>query len=100
MDINHYGEILARVLPKVKTKLQLSGLVVGVVIMMVAHFAKPGDTVAMLIAGSVGVSIVIFGQLFHFLGSFRPQDRPLVFLLTFAMFCVLVLALLAALTFR
>ena len=100
MDFSQYGELLARVLPKVKTKIQLSGLVVGVVVMMVAHFAKPGDNVAMLIAGAVGVSIVIFGQLFHFLASFRPQDRPKVFLVTFAMFCGLVLALLVALTVR
>jgi hypothetical protein len=94
MDLIKYGRILSELLPKLKTTLQLSGLALGLVFGLFVHFVKPGDNVALITAGSVGISLVIFGQLFHFLKEFRAIDRPKVFLFSFVMFCGFTLALL------
>ena len=94
MDLIRFGEILSRLLPKIRTKLQLSGLVVGLAFALFVHFAKPGDNLALITAGSVGISLVVFGQLFHFLQDFASRDRPKVFLASFAVFCVFTLAVL------
>lgn len=94
MDLIKFGQVLSELLPKIKTKLQLSGLALGLAFALFVHFAKPGDTFALLTAGSVGISLVIFGQLFHFLKDFAEHDRPRVFLLSFTAFCVFTLSLL------
>lgn len=90
------GDRLATVLPKLRTKLQLTGMAVMIVGSLLAHFAQPGNTAAMLTGGAIGVSIIIFAQLFHFLTVFPENSRASTFLASFAMFCVLVLALIVA----
>lgn len=95
MDLISFGKTLSNVLPKLKTSIQLTGLVVGLAFALIANFSNPGDTTAMLTGGSVGISIIIFGQLFHFLKDFDRAARPLVFLVSFGMFCVFTLSLLA-----
>jgi hypothetical protein len=94
MDFLKFGNLLSQLLPTLRTKLQLSGLAVTLAFGFLAHYAKPGDNVAMICAGSVGVSLIIFAQLFHFLKDFEPGERAKVFLLSFALFCVFTLALL------
>ncbi len=94
MDLIQFGEKLSRLLPKIKTKLQLSGLALGFAFALSVRFAKPGDNLALITAGSVGISLIIFGQIFHFLKDFSVRDRPKVFLISFALFCVFTLSLL------
>ncbi len=94
MDLIKFGQLLSQLLPKIKTKIQLSGLAIGLAFALFVHFAKPGDNVALLTAGSVGISLVIFGQLFNFLKDFKADDRPRVFLVAFSVFCVFTLSLL------
>jgi hypothetical protein len=94
VDLIKFGETLGRILPGIKTTLQLSGLAVGLAFALFVHFAKPGDNIALITAGSVGISLVIFGQLFHFLKDFEQRDRPKVFLWSFAVFCLFTLSLL------
>lgn len=88
MDFTKFGEALSRVLPKIKTQLQLSGLAIGLVCALAVHFAAPGNNVALLTAGGVGVSFLIFGQLFNVLTQFRAKDRAMVFLVAFLLFCI------------
>ncbi len=95
MDASKLGETLAKTLPAIKTRLQLTGLGLVVVLAVLTNFAKPGDTVAMMSAGSVGVSLIVFAQLFHFLGEFRLRDRAMVFLAAFGMFAAFTLAMTA-----
>jgi hypothetical protein len=94
MTATQLGEALAKILPAVRTKLQLSGLAVIAVAWLLVHFAPPGRTDAMLTGGAVGVSMIIFAQLFHVLRDFPRSSRATVFLGAFGMFCFLVLALL------
>jgi hypothetical protein len=93
MEITDLGKMLSHVLPKLRTTLQLSGFVVGLAFGLFVHFAKPGDNTALLCAAGVGISMIVFGQLFHFLRDFQAGDRPTVFLVSFGMFCVLIIAL-------
>jgi hypothetical protein len=94
MNLIEFGKLLGNVLPKIKGVFQLSGLVVCLAFGLAVHFARPGDNIALLTAGSTGILIIIFGQLFHFLRTFRERDRPLVFLVSFSLFCIFEIALL------
>jgi hypothetical protein len=96
MNMEAIGDALAKVLPALRTKLQLAGLSVIVVTYLLVHFAKPGNSSAMLTGGAMGVSIIVFAQLFHFLRDFPSQSRASIFLGSFGMFCGLVIALLVA----
>lgn len=99
MDLIKFGHVLSQLLPKIKTKIQLSGLAIGLAFALFVHFAKPGDNVALLTAGAVGISLVIFGQIFSFLKDFKEDDRPKVFLVAFTVFCVFTLCLLLVTVF-
>jgi hypothetical protein len=89
------GNQLADVLPKLRIKLQITGLAVMVVTSLLLHFAQPGNTAAMLTGGAIGICIIIFAQLFHFLRDFAESSRAPTFLGSFAMFVLVVLSLLA-----
>ena len=54
MDLIKFGQVLSQLLPKIKTKIQLSGLAIGLAFALFVHFAKPGDSVALITAGSCG----------------------------------------------
>ena len=93
MPFDNLGGTLARVLPKIKTPLQLSGAAIIVVGSLAMHFAQPGNNVAMLTVGGVGVGFLVFGQLFSYLKDFREIDRPLVFLVSFVIFCLFIVTM-------
>ena len=88
------GDSLVGVLPTLRNKLQITGLTVIVVGGLLIHFAQPGNTAAILTGGGIGVSMIIFAQLFHFLRDFPENARATTFLISFALFCFLNLALL------
>jgi hypothetical protein len=48
---------------------------------------------ALLCGGLIGISVIVFGQLFHFLPCFPARQRALVFLTSFALFCAIVIVL-------
>jgi len=87
------GAFLSKTLPSIRGPLQLSGFLVAIAAALIVQTISPGNTRAMLAAGGIGVSLVIFGQLFHFLTSFRLRDRALVFIGAFAIFCLFTLAM-------
>jgi hypothetical protein len=47
LDLIKFGQLLSQLLPKIKTKIQLSGLAIGLAFALFVHFAKPGDGVAL-----------------------------------------------------
>ena len=88
MDLDSFGKFLGKVLPRLSNRIQLSGLAIGVVVALLVQIITPGNAKAILSAGGIGVSLIIFGQLFHFLDAFRAKDRPVVFLGAFLIFCI------------
>jgi hypothetical protein len=95
MAMDGIGELLSRVLPRLSKPIQVAGLAIGLVYGLIVHFAAPGNIGALVTAGGVGVSFLIFGQLFSFLSAFPEKDRARVFLVSFAIFCCFTLALAA-----
>ena len=87
------GDFLARTLPSIRTTLALSGFVVATAAVLIVRLVSPGNTTAMLTAGSIGISLVVFGQVFHFLRDFPRNQRALVFIATFLIFVVLIISM-------
>lgn len=86
MSLESFANTLARVLPALKTRVQLAGLGIGLCFGLAAHFAEPGNNVALLTAGGVGISIMVFGQLFEALAKFPARERSIVFLASLTLF--------------
>ena len=84
---------LITVLPRVRTKIQLTGLVTTAAVALILQLYSPGNIPAILCGGMIGVSIIIFGQLFHFLTHFPKEHRAVVFLVAFGLFCAVIVSL-------
>lgn len=80
-------EKIIEVLPNLKTKIQLSGLVITVVSFILINLLKPGSPlVAQLTIGSIGVVLIVFAQIFHFLKEFPENSRLILVLVIFISF--------------
>ncbi|WP_141688309.1 hypothetical protein [Bradyrhizobium paxllaeri] len=95
MDFVAIGKTLSEVLPRLRGRIQLSGLIIIVVVGALVSFARPGDYLGLILVGGVGVGFIVFGQLFHFLKSFKDDSRPTVFLVSFLSFLLFIIALVA-----
>jgi hypothetical protein len=93
MDFATIGKTLSEVLPRLRGRIQLSGLIIIVVVGAFVSFARPGDYLGLILVGGVGVGFIVFGQLFHFLTSFTDDSRPTVFLVSFLSFLLFIFAL-------
>ena len=80
-------------LPKLRTKLQLTGLIVAIAAIVATRAVAPQALNAQLSAGAVGVLFIVFGQVFSSIKDFPEQERSRLVLLLFGIFCIFVLAL-------
>src|SRR5438874_11323207 len=93
MDFLHS---LVEALPKLRTKIQLSGLVVTVAAFVITKLAAPSSVPAQICAGAIGILIIVFAQFFENLQKFPEQRREHVFIKLFVVFCIFLLTLLIA----
>ena len=76
------------VVPKLKTTISLIGFVVMLGAFVAVNAVNPENVQAQISAGAVGVTIIIFGQIFHFL-KLIPAAQRAIFVIT--MFLIFVL---------
>lgn len=86
---------LANLIPRIKTHIQLAGLIAAIATVIAIRSALPSAVNAQISAGFVGVTFLIFGQVFAAIGNFPQKDRTKLILGLFAIFCIFVLALVA-----
>src|SRR5271168_4736999 len=84
---------LVDLLPKIKTRLQLSGLAIAVGAFVALRTIAPNAINAQISAGSIGVVFVIFGQVFSALKDFPAAQRAKLIITLFIVFCVFVISL-------
>jgi hypothetical protein len=84
---------LIKVLPAIKTKIQLTGLVIGAAAFVAVRFASPDAVVAQICAGSIGVLFLVFGQIFGALDKFPEDKRVKLVTILFLAFILFILAL-------
>jgi hypothetical protein len=68
-------ERLVTILPKLRNKVQATGLAVIVAAVIATRSLAPTDIPAQLAAGSVGILVLIFGQTFSFLNLIPARNR-------------------------
>jgi NADH:ubiquinone oxidoreductase subunit 6 (subunit J) len=85
---------LATVLPRVRNKLAVAGVLISVAGFVATRSVDPDAVHAQVSAGAIGVLFLIFGQVFHHLASFPEGDRLRLITRLFGLFVILVLALL------
>jgi hypothetical protein len=88
-----------KTLPSIKTKFQLTGLVVGVAAFVAVRFASPDAVVAQICAGSIGVLFLVFGQIFGSLDKFPEGERVKLVIILFIAFIIFILVLVAVILF-
>lgn len=84
---------LAVNLPKLKTKLQLTGLIALVGGTIATRAIRPDALLAQICAGAIGVLFLVFGQVFSSLGQVEQRERATLVLRLFIIFIVFILAL-------
>jgi uncharacterized protein YjbI with pentapeptide repeats len=84
---------LARVLPKLKTQLQLTGFIVLIVGVVATRVVAPDQIHAQISAGAIGIVILVFAQIFRYLKDFPLEERVRLILVLFIAFIVFILAL-------
>jgi tetratricopeptide (TPR) repeat protein len=93
VERSEFGAALARTIPLIKTRVQLSALVGTVVALLVLRVTTPENVPAQVCAGMIGICVIAFTLVFNFLNLFEAKDRPRVILTMFVVFSLLVLAL-------
>jgi hypothetical protein len=86
---------LVNILPRLRNRFALTGLLIIVAAFIATHVVAPDSTQAQVSSGAIGVLFLVFGQVFHQLGSFPAKDRADLVTRLFALFVVLVVALVA-----
>lgn len=89
-------ERLVNILPKLRNQFGLIGLIVMVGAFVATRQIAPGSLNAQISAGGIGVTIVVFGQIFYFLKDIPARDRARLIMLMFLMFCAFIVALIAS----
>src|SRR5437868_7782376 len=84
---------LIKALPAIRTKFQLTGLIVGVAAFVAVKFAAPDAIVAQISAGAIGVLFLVFGQIFQSIPSFPEHQRVTLVITLFITFVVFILVL-------
>jgi hypothetical protein len=84
---------LAGLLPRIKTRLQLSGLAIAVGAWVAVRTISPNALKAQISAGAIGIAFVVFGQVFSALGTFEAAQRAKLIIALFVIFCIFVLSL-------
>jgi hypothetical protein len=79
------------VLPRIRTKIQLTGLAVAIVGFVMIRLASPDAVRAQLAAGSIGICLVVFAQIFHFMEAFPARSRVTLVIAIFFAFLIFTL---------
>jgi hypothetical protein len=82
-----------KALPAIKSKFQLTGLIVAVAAFVAVRVAAPDAIVAQVCAGAIGVLFLIFGQIFQAIPHFPEHDRVKLVLTLFITFLLFILIL-------
>jgi hypothetical protein len=92
--LDFFGQI-ASILPKLRNRFALIGLVVAVAGFVATRIVAPEYVHAQIAAGTIGVLFLVFGQVFHHIASFPEAERTRLITRLFIVFVLLVLALVA-----
>ena len=86
---------LTKQIPRLKTKLQLTAFITSAAVIFLLRVVVPDNIPAQICSGLIGISLIVFAQIFRFLDSFPARDRGRVVLRLFGLFCVVTITLLA-----
>jgi hypothetical protein len=84
---------LVNILPRLRNRFALTGLLIMVAAFVATRAVAPDAIQAQVSAGAIGVLFLVFGQVFHQLASFPAKDRADLVTRLFALFVVLIVAL-------
>jgi|GEM_PF-7127939 len=87
-----FFEKVVDILPKLRTKVQLAGLIVAVAAFVATRWVSP-DVVAQICAGAIGVVILGLGLSFNVINTIPEQRRALFIMTMFGMSLVCIYAL-------
>ncbi len=90
---------IANALPKLKTRIQLTGVIILVGGIIATRAIAPDQTLPTVYVGAIGILFIVFGQVFPYLRTFPEKDRANLLVKLFLIFSLLILGLVALLIF-
>lgn len=94
-----FRELLSA-LPAIKTKFQLTGLIVGLATLVAIRVSAPDAVVAQISAGAIGILFLIFGQIFQAIPHFPIKQRATLIITLFIIFVLFILVLVTIILFN
>jgi ankyrin repeat protein len=82
------GQKLVEILPRIRTKVQLTGLAIAIVGFLLIRVASPTALGSQIALGSIGILLIVFAQVFHFLPDFPQSSRLILILALFFGFLI------------
>lgn len=79
---------IVEVIPKLKTTINLIGFIVMIGAFVAVYSVNPENLQAQISAGAIGVTIIVFGQIFHFLNLIPEAQRAIYIVVMFLIFVV------------
>jgi hypothetical protein len=90
VDISAFSAALAKASPRIKTPIQLTGLIVAGLFFYLASSSSPPNLVAQISAGLIGVTVLLFGIVLNQLSLIKQGSRPVFILALYALFGLLI----------
>jgi tetratricopeptide (TPR) repeat protein len=86
VDIGSFSAALARISPKLKTPIQLTGFIVAGILFFLASVSKPPNLLVQISAGLIAVSILLFGVTLNQVEAIPNQRRAKFIISLYALF--------------
>jgi hypothetical protein len=88
---------LATIIPRLRTPIQLTGWLAVVAAGVMTQTVQAANVQAQISLGALGILLLVFGQLFHFINTSIPKkERGTLLLRMFVVFCIFIIGLIAA----
>jgi hypothetical protein len=96
--IDFLGKLIT-VVPRLRTKIQLTGMAVAVAAFVASRVYAPDKVPGQVVAGAIGVNIIVFAQVFSHLELIPQRERARYVLWLFSLFILLTCLLLGGALF-
>lgn len=94
--MSNFFVTLAELLPRFRSRLAITGVIITVAGVVATRVAQPEAIQAQIAAGALGVVFLVFAQMFHSLRDFPATERASLVLRLFYVFAALILGLIFA----
>src|SRR5215469_14409162 len=94
--MENLAQTLQRLIPRIRTLMQLTGLITGLLVFFLAKALSGTSVLPLLLGGLIAVCLLYFSLIPNIIAHFPSRDRARLITTLFGMFCALFALVIAA----